>query len=313
MAGCRLISAVLGGWKGRIVGRVVCVHGVGQQLKGEDVLAGEWAPALRDGMRRAGADEAVLPGADDVGFAFYGDIFRPAGRGLAVGDVWLAADDLDDYERGLLAAWWQGAAEAEAGVIAPGAASLARVPDGVQRALRALSGSAFFAEVAQRALLNDLRQVRLYLADPAIRRSVQERVAAAVDDGTRVLVAHSLGAVVAYEALCAHPQWPVRALVTLGAPLGIRNLIFDRLQPPPELSSGGLAGRWPGGVTSWVNVSDEGDVVALVRDLRPLFGPRVECFTVSNGARAHAISPYLTTREAGAAIATGLGIVVDPQ
>jgi hypothetical protein len=63
--------------------RVVCVHGVGQQLKGEDVLAGEWAPALRDGMRRAG--DAALPGAGDVGFAFYGDMFRPAGRSLAVG------------------------------------------------------------------------------------------------------------------------------------------------------------------------------------------------------------------------------------
>ena len=40
---------------------VVCVHGVGQQLKGEDVLAGEWVPALRDGMRRADAGKAVLP------------------------------------------------------------------------------------------------------------------------------------------------------------------------------------------------------------------------------------------------------------
>ncbi len=183
----------------------------------------------------------------------------------------------------------------------------------MQRALRALSGSKFFAGVADRALLNDLRQVRLYLADSAIRTAVQERVAAMADDDTRMLVAHSLGAVVAYEALCAHPEWPVRALVTLGAPLGIRNLIFDRLQPPPGLSGGSLAGRWPGGATSWVNVADEGDVVALVKDLRPLFGPQVECFTVSNGAHAHAVSPYLTTREAGAAIAAGLGISVGPR
>lgn len=108
--------------------RVVCVHGVGQQLKGEDVLAAEWVPALRDGMRRAGVREALLPVACDVGFVFYGDVFRPAGRGLAVGDAWLTADDLNEYERGLLAAWWQGAAEADPGVVAPGAASLARVP-----------------------------------------------------------------------------------------------------------------------------------------------------------------------------------------
>ena len=282
--------------------RVVCVHGVGQQLRGEDVLAGEWVPALRDGMRRAGADEAELPGTGDVGFAFYGDVFRPPGRALAVGDPWLTGGDLDDFERDLLAAWWRGAADADLGVIAPGAPSLAGVPGGVQRALRALSGSAFFAGVAERALLFDLRQVRLYLGDPRIREVVQARVAAAVDGGTRVLVGHSLGAVVAYEALCANPGWPVRALVTLGAPLGIPNLVFDRLRPPPGLSGGGLAGRWPGGAGAWVNVADEEDVVALVKDLRPLFGPRVECFTVSNGVRAHAVASYLTTRETGAAI-----------
>ena len=53
-------------WRGRegvAVARVVCVHGVGQQLKGEDSLAGEWALALRDGMRRAGCAESRLPGA----------------------------------------------------------------------------------------------------------------------------------------------------------------------------------------------------------------------------------------------------------
>ena len=293
--------------------RLVCVHGVGQQVKGEDVLAGEWAPALRDGMRRAGACPESLPGAGEVGFAFYGDVFRPPGRTLAVGDAWLAADDLDQYERDLLAAWWQGAAEADPGVIAPGAASLARVPGGVQRGLRALSGSAFFAGVAERAMLSDLRQVRLYLEDPQVRHAARERVASVVDDATRVLVGHSLGTVVAYEALCAHPEWPVNALVTLGAPLGIRNLIFDRLQPSPEPSGEGLRGRWPGGVASWVNVADAGDAVALVKDLCPAFGPRVECFTVSNGAHAHAVSPYLAARETGAAIMAGLGSPGGPR
>src|SRR5271168_2475996 len=93
-----------------LVPRVVCVHGVGQQLKGEDVLAGEWVEALRDGMRRASASKATLPTANDVAFAFYGDVFRPAGRSLAVGDAWLTADDLVDFECELLASWWRGAA-----------------------------------------------------------------------------------------------------------------------------------------------------------------------------------------------------------
>jgi len=39
---------------------------------------------------------------------------------------------------------------------------------------------------------------------------------------------------------------PVRALVTLGSPLGIRNLIFDRLVPPPTAGGPGKpAGAGP--------------------------------------------------------------------
>ena len=183
-------------------------------------------------------------------------------------------------------------------------------PQSVQAGLRALSGLAFFAGVAERALLLDLRQVSRYLSDQQVRQAVQGRVAAAVgDDEVRVLVGHSLGAVVAYEALCAHPQWPVRALVTLGAPLGMRNLIFERLLPPPTRTADGacgLIGRWPGPVQTWTNVADAGDVVALVKDLRPQFGPDIECYVVNNGARAHAVSPYLTAKETGAAVAAAL-------
>ena len=99
---------------------------------------------------------------------------------------------------------------------------------------------------------------------------------AAVDEDTWVVVGHSLGSVVAYEALCAHPEWPVRALVTLGSPLGIRNLIFERLVPAPVIGkTGKLAGAWPGRAQAWTNVADAADVVALTKDLRPLFGPDV--------------------------------------
>jgi hypothetical protein len=286
---------------------VVCVHGVGQQYKGADVLAAEWVPALRDGLRLAGADEVARSlDTGNVGFAFYGDLFRPSGHRLDVGDPWLTAGDVTDFEAELLAEWWQGAADTDPGVISPRGRTLARVPGSPQAALRALSGSVFFAGVAERALIGDLRQVRLYLNDAEIRRMVQERIAAVVGAGARVLVGHSLGAVAAYEALCAHPEWPVRALLTLGAPLGIRNLIFDRLRPPPTMSEGGLLGQWPGAATAWTNVADAADPVALVKDLRPQFGRQVKSLTVSNGARAHAVSPYLTARETGAAIAAAL-------
>jgi pimeloyl-ACP methyl ester carboxylesterase len=192
-------------------------------------------------------------------------------------------------------------------VVHPEARTLARAPGSVQVALRALSGSVFFAGLAARVMLFDLQQVRRYMTDPQVRQAVLDRVAAGVDEDTRVMVGHSLGTAVAYEALCAHPEWPVRALVTLGSPLGIRNLIFDRLVPAPTAgASGRVQGRWPGSARSWVNVADAGDVVALVKDLRSLFGSRVDCYLVHNGSHAHDVRPYLTAAETGAAIAAGL-------
>jgi hypothetical protein len=288
--------------------RVVCVHGIGQQLKGEDSLANEWKPALRDGMRRANCPEEHLPTDGELQCLFYGDVFRPAGRRLDVGDPWLTVADATDFDQELLMAWWRGAAESDPQVIDPDARTLARTPGSVQAGLRALSGSAFFAGLADRVKLFDLQQVRRYMTEAEVRRKVQDRVAAEVGEDTRVMVGHSLGAVVAYEALCAHPEWPVQALVTLGSPLGIRNLIFDRLVPPPAIrDSGQLVGAWPGVVKSWVNVADAGDAVALEKDLRPQFGARVDCHLVSNGSHAHDVKPYLTAAETGAAIAAGLG------
>ena len=85
------------------------------------------------------------------------------------------------------------------------------------------------------------------------------------------------------------------ALVTLGCPLGIRNLIFERLRPPPEDGHG----QFPAGAATWTNIADTGDVVALVKRLAPLFGGRVNDLLVNNGSKAHDISPYLTAAETG--------------
>ena len=201
--------------------RVLFLHGIGQQLKGEDSLAREWALPLRDGMRRSGCTEAQLPGDGEILCSFYGDLFRPAGRRLGIGDPWLTAADATEFEQELLASWWRGAAESDPRVVHPNAKTLARTPGSVQAALRALSGSAFFAGLAERAMLSDLQQVRRYMTDAEVRRAVQDRMVAEVAEDTRVVVGHSLGSVVAYEALCAHPEWPVRTLVTLGSPLGM--------------------------------------------------------------------------------------------
>ncbi|MDX3761528.1 hypothetical protein ACWDBO_55485 [Streptomyces mirabilis] len=281
--------------------RVVCVHGVGKQLLGERTLLRDWWPTLLDGLARAGGDEAA---AGDGAMAFYGDLFRPPGESLGVGDPLLGPQDVEPgWEQEQLLAWWRAAAEADPAVAPPGADTLARVPGSVQAALRQLSRSRFFAGIATRALVFDLKQVHRYLADPELRAAARSRLAALIEPDTRVVVAHSLGTLVAYEALCARPH-SVRALVTLGSPLGIRNLIFDQLEPAPI---DGL-GAWPGpDDLVWTNVVDRGDVVALEKDLRCRFGDRVHNVVVHNGSHAHDAAAYLTDRLTGAAIAGGLG------
>jgi hypothetical protein len=275
--------------------RVVGVHGIGQQLRGPAVLAAAWAPALRDGVQLA-AGTSIAD--DDVAVAFYGDLFRPAGKDAARG-LQLTEDDVAGPERELLEAWASGV-ETEPRTLTD--AEKSRTPRTVQRALKALVKSRLFAGIAEHLVIADLKQVTTYLHDAQKRSEIRARVLAAIGPDTRVLVGHSLGSVVAYEVLAANPSLPVRALVTIGSPLGIRNLVFDQLVPPPRSGHG----AWPGAIAAWTNVADSYDVVALEKHLAPMFDARVVDELVDNGARAHDASPYLTARETGRAIAAGL-------
>ncbi|MEV7442946.1 hypothetical protein AB0O22_17635 [Streptomyces sp. NPDC091204] len=280
---------------------------MGQQVQGEDRLRAVWWPALSDGLRRAASP--ILVPESDLTIGFFGDLFRPAGQMLSAADLPYTARDVeDDFEQELLAAWWRAAAETDPGVVAPDAAdTLVSTPRSVQAALRALSGSRFFANVALRAMVADLKQVRAYLTDDKVREQVRDRVADAIRPDTRVVVAHSLGSVVAYEALCALPGHGVRALVTVGSPLGIRHLVFDRLRPTPAGTGKQLLGAWPGGNDlTWTNLAARGDVVALVKDLRPLFGDHLRSGVLDNGTHAHDATSYLTDALCGRAIADGL-------
>ncbi|MFF4427055.1 hypothetical protein ACFY04_41020 [Streptomyces sp. NPDC001549] len=240
--------------------------------------------------------------------AFYGDVFRPAGELLAVGDPLYGAADVEEgFERELLMEWWRIAAATDPVVVPPGADTLVATPRSVQAALRALSASRFFAGVALRAMVSDLKQVHRYLTDPEVRTEARGRVSEAIGEDTRVVVAHSLGSVVAYEALCGRPGHRVTALVTIGSPLGIPHLILQRLQPAPLEVGGEARGIWPGNESLvWTNIVDEGDVVALVKDLRPAFGDSVRSVRVHNGSHAHDATAYLTERLCGQAIAKGL-------
>ncbi|MER7462283.1 hypothetical protein [Streptomyces sp. NPDC097981] len=279
--------------------RIVLVHGIAQEVLGPETLLAEWYPALSDGLT-LGSGPGVPR--EEVSMAFYGDLFRQKGhRGPGVPE--LDAGDVEDgIERELLLQWWEHAARLESRVPGPGDRTRLRTPHLVQRALDALSHSAFFAGIGERLMIGAARQVRRYFTEPALRDTIGQRLADTLTDRTELVVAHSLGSVVAYEALCARPERPDVALVTLGSPLGVRNIVFDRLRPAPTHSRG----RWPAPVRQWVNIADGGDLVALAKELGPLFGDRVRDLPIHNGARAHDVRPYLTAAPTGRVIAEAL-------
>jgi len=96
------------------------------------------------------------------------------------------------------------------------------------------------------------RDVYIYCTNPAARVAVDRTVQALLTKEPTVIVAHSLGTVVAYSVLKNATEYNVPLLVTVGCPLGIR-AVRDLNRPI----------HWPETVGQWYNAFDTRDVVAL--------------------------------------------------
>lgn len=92
-----------------------------------------------------------------------------------------------------------------------------------------------------------------FAGDPELRARVRKRVSEDLDQGTpHVVIGHSLGSVVAIEAL-AVSEWSPRLLITAGAPLA---------WPRFAQTWSAEAGRWLSRKScAWVNLVDLGDQV----------------------------------------------------
>ncbi|MFI8289381.1 serine peptidase [Streptomyces sp. NPDC085614] len=242
---------------------IVAVHGVGNSFGAgvdgellEDLRgrrAAVWAKEIAKGL-------GVGPDRLDLDFAYYADRLA-AGRPVAQGD-----DDelLDDpLARRMLEEWAR-----ELGVADEVSQGHAAIP---VRALSSWVARKFdLAEGPLRIFIRLLfREVATYLrADDAPERlAAREEVAARIAaHRPRVVIAHSLGSVVAYEALHAHPELRPELFLTLGSPLAMPRAVFDRLVPRPE-----YRGTRPPGATRWVNIADPGDPVAVPPGLSGYF------------------------------------------
>ena len=134
-----------------------------------------------------------------------------------------------------------------------------------------------------------------------------------------LLIGHSLGSVIAYDALwelthIEHLPNKVDFFLTLGSPLGM-NFVQKRLLG----SGGGGARTYPGNIRHWINVAAQGDLTALDNTLRDDFRPMLEhglvesltdysagifnYFRNAQGLNAHRSYGYLVNPRVGEVIA----------
>ncbi|MFJ8034659.1 hypothetical protein [Streptomyces sp. NPDC096032] len=260
------------------------MHGIGG-VRAPERERGEWLEALAVGARKAGHSDAVSALTQgwlaEVRFANYSDLFTDAG---AQGEQAPAANGpedtafLEEFVEELVDEL--GVQSAERGdkralaVVEDARAQLPRFDDeaqGVGAPVRVLGrvlttllqipglrGSAQWASGLP--LLWYLAQVGRYLgrqeADDAGRTldaRIRERVLHGTDpDRPLIVVSHSLGTVVAFEALSGH-RGPVPLLMTLGSPLATGAAVLQRLVPQPP--------RTPHHVERWLNFWDRDDIV----------------------------------------------------
>ncbi|MFH8496693.1 alpha/beta hydrolase [Streptomyces coeruleorubidus] len=279
--------------------RLVFVHGVGG-LRNTAADLDEWMRALVMGAKAAGhsrrVSQLVYAGAVDVHFAYYGDLFTNGqAQGAAPEDglsasaalIELLLEAVDDRlaetddaheTRVLRRAKAQLAPEGEP----QGAGDVVRRALNAANTLLALPGlSKIGGWVSAKVMLHQLGQVRRYLArkdadgsglglDWRIRARVVQELNPA---GPTVVVAHSLGTVVAFEALHDYAG-AVPLLVTLGSPIGMRTAVRPRMRPQPL--------QVPAAVGNWLNFWDRDDFV--------VGQPQLEKFVAANSTSVLPVS-----------------------
>lgn len=299
------------------------VHGIAQEQRGADVLEASWLPALAAGVRAADDPEladrlwrAARPGGVEARMAYYGDLFLAAdAQGAAIGTDGLDADLAEE----LALTWLQAGADRaddprdrrtaqqELQQLTRARADRQGGRAAARPVINALTRLRWFAPLgvglAGKFVYRALNQVSRYLAEPELHQAAQQRVLSLIGPDTRLIIAHSLGTVVAFEAL-HQSEYPV-ALITLGSPLGLRAVIYDRLQPqPPSV---------PACLLTWDNYADRDDLVAAQLDIAPLFPAHPDRpvdvhshLGLNNGSAPHESTHYLTKPAVGRAVINAL-------
>lgn len=239
--------------------RILLIHGRGQGERDPQIIEKEWKEAFERGFESINLS---LPGKVTIEFPFYGsrldEFTNQFGLPLA-SDISARGDKLQD-EFLKFQAEIANELVSKTGITDEqinseyGNNSRPRGPlnwEWVQSIIRALDKHA--PGLSQQALETFLRDVFLYITRSNVRNAIDGIVKAKLTKEPTIVIAHSLGSVVAYNILKSDSSLNVPLLVTLGSPLGIRT-IRNKFRPI----------KHPSSVTAWYNGYDERDVVALI-------------------------------------------------
>ncbi|MFD9101596.1 hypothetical protein ACFVZN_11060 [Streptomyces virginiae] len=318
--------------------QVVLVHGIGGP-RDVEAERRDWKIALAEGARAAGHADAIsgltMDWTADTVFAHYADLFaREGAQGAAVAGLddeeaaeltlAVAAEVIEallaspeyagDEQLGRLLVQAQptpvnaeGRPRQDQGVGASArrasavCTKLARVP-GVQKGLRRVSAAQWLGILSQPgrylrrkdfATLPDGRSA-------ALDERIRARVLQHLDPGRpAIVIAHSLGSVVALEALAGY-EGRVALFLTVGSPIAMNALVWQRLRPSPPAV--------PRTVERWVDFWDGDDPVVPLRRLTELMAPNaagVRPEPVPLDSRrlwTHPATDYLRRREVAAPV-----------
>jgi hypothetical protein len=238
--------------------RLLLVHGRDQQGQDPEKLKADWLAALDKGLQKSGLK---LPADIAVDFPFYGDKLDAFARQLdlppdpaAIAKGSPVFDEYHEFRRQvademrLHTGITDDQIRAEMDPVAAKEKGLENW-GWVQAIVRLLDRN--FTSVSAATIEVFLRDVYLYVKRTAVRNVIDKMVADMLKPDTTVVVGHSLGTVVAYNALGAAAR-KVPLYVTVGSPLGIR-AIRNTLLPISN----------PVGAKGWYNAYDAHDIVSL--------------------------------------------------
>jgi hypothetical protein len=272
---------------------VLGLHGIAQQQRGRLQMLPDWQAGLGDGVEKAKGMRWPKPSID---LAYYGDVF------LANTDSKGEPQDPEAMDDDLVAFL----EEVRDEVVDPSqplnvedpAKGLKELPKPLSQLAASLERR--FGVACKLLFFGDLVQVRRFQRDDDLAEAVLERVREMLPQNPRVLVGHSLGSIVAYEALCRIPGHGITTLITLGSPLGLRSIREGMSKQARDRIP-----SFPPGVLGWVNIYDPSDAVCLAGGLAA-YWPKVEDKIVDNEKDPHEVLRYLGKKATGRAIVEAL-------